>query len=126
FLSCTKYPECKGALNIDREGKPLRAVKSDVKCEKCGKDMVLRQSRMGSFLGCSGYPECKNTIACDETGVPLRLVTDKELEQPCPECGQGLLTVKRKGMRAFLGCNRYPSCKFTQPVPEGVRLERKV
>lgn len=126
FLSCTKYPECKGAFNIDRDGKPLKTVASDVKCDQCGKDMVLRQSRMGTFLGCSGYPECRNTIACDETGVPLRLVTEKELEEPCPECGAGTLTVKRKGMRAFLGCNRYPQCKATKPLPEGVRLERKV
>jgi DNA topoisomerase-1 len=125
FLSCTNYPECKGAFNIDREGKPIKAARSDIKCELCGKEMILRQSRMGSFLGCSGYPECKNTIACDSAGVPLRLVTEKELEEPCPECNQGTLTVKRKGMRAFLGCNRYPSCKFLKSLPEGVRLERK-
>lgn len=126
FLSCTKYPECKGAFNIDREGKPIKAAVSNVKCESCGKDMILRQSRLGSFLGCSGYPECKTTVACDAAGVPLRLVTEKELEETCPECNEGTLTVKRKGMRAFLGCNRYPTCKFSKPLPEGVRLERKV
>jgi DNA topoisomerase-1 len=126
FLSCTKYPECKGAFNIDREGKPVKAAVSDVKCEKCGKDMILRQSRFGSFLGCSGYPECQNTLPCDSTGVPLRVVSEKELEEPCPECGEGTLQAKRKGMRAFMGCNRFPKCKFTKPLPEGVTLERKV
>ena len=126
FLSCTKYPECKGAHNIDREGKPIIAKPVDAKCELCGKEMILRQSRHGSFLGCSGYPECNSTIACDAEGVPLKLVTEKELEEPCTACGEGTLKVKRKGFRAFLGCDRYPECKETHPLPEDVRLERKV
>jgi DNA topoisomerase-1 len=88
--------------------------------------MILRQSRHGSFLGCSGYPACTNTIACDDTGTPLKLVTEAELEEPCLNCGEGTLKVKRKGVRAFLGCDRYPTCKFSKPLPEGVRLERKV
>src|SRR5690606_17010107 len=105
---------------------PLKPVASDIKCEQCGKDMILRQSRHGSFLGCSGYPECSNTIPCDETGKPLELVREEDLQRPCTECGQGTLQVKRRGVRAFLGCNRYPQCKHTEPLPEGVRLERKV
>jgi DNA topoisomerase I len=126
FLSCTNYPECKGALNIDSQGRPIRMQATDVKCEVCGKDMIVRQSRHGSFLGCSGYPECSHTLPCDESGRPLKLVTEKELEEPCPNCGEGKLTVKRRGVRAFLGCDRYPKCKFTKPLPEGVRVERKV
>jgi DNA topoisomerase-1 len=126
FLSCTKYPDCKGAHNIDREGKPIIAKKIDRKCELCGKDMILRQSRHGPFLGCTGYPQCNNTIACDEDGVPLKLVTEKELEKPCPSCGEGTMKVKRKGYRSFLGCDRYPKCKETAQLPEDVRLEKKV
>jgi len=126
FLSCTNYPDCKGALNIDRDGKPIIRKKIEDKCDLCGSELVLRQSRHGPFLGCSTYPECSNTIACDTEGVPLKLVTDKELEEPCPACGEGTLQVKRRGMRAFLSCSRYPNCKETKPLPEGVRLERKV
>jgi DNA topoisomerase I len=126
FLSCSEYPKCKGAFNIDRSGKPLRPQVVAEKCGQCGKDMLLRQSRHGSFLGCSGYPECTNTIPCDESGQPLRLVTEQEVEEPCPDCGTGTLKVRRKGMRSFLGCDQYPRCKATKPLPEGVRLERKV
>lgn len=126
FLSCANYPKCKGAFNIDREGKPIRPQAVSTKCDKCGKDMLLRQSRHGSFLGCSGYPDCTNTIPCDQTGQPLRLVKENEIEEPCPECGAGTLKVRRKGMRAFLGCDQYPRCKATKPLPEGVRLEKKV
>jgi DNA topoisomerase-1 len=126
FLSCSNYPKCKGAFNIDREGRPIKPQVVATKCDKCGKDMMLRQSRHGSFLGCSGYPECTNTIPCDQTGQPLRLVKETEIEEPCPECGVGTLKVRRKGMKAFLGCDRYPACKAIKPLPEGVRLERKV
>ena len=126
FLSCTGYPDCTGAYNIDRDGKPVIPKVSEVVCEECGRPMLLRQSRRGPFLGCSGYPECSNTIPCDAAGTPLRLVTEAELERPCEQCGGGTMKVKRKGTRAFLGCDAYPKCKATAPLPQDVRLERKV
>ncbi len=125
FLSCTGYPECTGAYNIDREGKAVVPKSVGVKCEQCGGDMLLRQSRHGPFLGCSAYPDCSNTIACDEQGVPLQLVTEAQLDEPCDACGEGTLKVRRSGMRTFLGCDRYPNCKNSKPLPKGVRLERK-
>ncbi|UCD27906.1 MAG: type I DNA topoisomerase [Planctomycetota bacterium] len=126
FLSCTNYPECKGALNVNRDGKPIGRQKIDIPCDLCGGDMVLRQSRHGPFLGCSKYPKCTNTITCDESGEPLKLVSEKELEEPCPACGEGVLQVRRRGVRAFLGCSKYPECKNTKSLPKDVRLERKI
>ena len=126
FLSCTGYPDCSGAYNVDREGKPIIPKQVNVTCEVCGQKMLLRQSRHGPFLGCSGYPECNNTLPCDEQGVPHRLVTEQELEEPCEACGEGTLKVRRAGVRSFLGCDKYPQCKNTKPLPKGVRLERKI
>ncbi len=126
FLSCTAYPDCKGAYNVDREGKPIIPKDIDIKCESCGKEMQLRHSRHGAFLGCTGYPDCTNTIPCSEDGVPHKLVTEKELEEPCDACGLGKMEVRRAGVRTFIGCDKYPECKNTKPLPEGVRLERKV
>ena len=126
FLSCTGYPDCKGSYNVDREGRPIIPAQVDVKCEKCGKPMLLRQSRHGPFLGCSGYPECDQTVPCDPTGTPLRLVRAEELERPCDECGSGTLKLKRAGVRTFLGCDRYPECRHTTPLPADVRVERQV
>ena len=67
FLSCSKYPECKNAkpFHYDEDGnvKVVEKVQpevSDINCDKCGKPMVIRQSRYGKFYGCSGYPGCKN------------------------------------------------------------------
>ena len=125
FLACSRYPKCKGTLNVDRDGAPVVPKTSEHNCELCGQPMVLRQTRSGYFLGCSGYPTCRNTIACNEAGEPLRLVKEEELKRRCDACGEGDMVVKRKGRQAFLGCNRYPHCKNTSPLPEDVRLEKK-
>lgn len=125
FLACTKYPRCKGTLNVDRHGEPVLPKTSEQVCELCARPMVVRQSKTGHFLGCSGYPACRNTVPCNADGEPLRLVKDEELKRPCDACGTGELVVKRKGQRAFLGCSRYPQCKNTAPLPDDVRLDKK-
>jgi len=74
---------------------------SDVKCEKCGRMMVIKHGRFGDFLACPGYPECKNT-------KPLV----KELNVSCPKCGGKILVRKSKKGRTFYGCSNYPECNF--------------
>jgi DNA topoisomerase-1 len=125
FLACSRYPKCKGTLNVGRDGAPVRPQVSDQLCELCSRPLVVRQSRSGFFLGCTGFPECRFTIPCNEQGRPLRLVKEEELKRPCEVCGEGALVVKRRGQRAFLACDRYPQCKNTSPLPPDVRLEKK-
>ena len=82
FLSCSKYPDCKNAkpFEYDEDGKikikekVVPEVREDVKCENCGKPMVVRQSRYGKFLGCSGYPECKTIVKMNKEGEPIKEV----------------------------------------------------
>ncbi len=125
FLSCSNYPKCNSTLNVDRRGRPMLAPAGGQSCGLCGKPMTLRQSRTGYFLGCTGYPECRNTLPCDEHGAPLKVVPEDELTQPCESCGQGTMRVKWKGRRAFLGCDRYPQCRNSAALPEGVHVPRK-
>lgn len=74
---------------------------TDIKCDKCGRFMVIKHGRFGDFLACPGYPECKNTKPIVE-----------ELDVKCPECdGKVVVKRSRKG-RKFYGCNNYPDCKF--------------
>lgn len=74
---------------------------SDVLCDKCGKNMVIKHGRFGDFLACPGYPECKNTKAIVE-----------ELDVICPKCdGKVLVKTSKKGRR-FYGCSNYPNCDF--------------
>ncbi|MDY3618577.1 type I DNA topoisomerase [Agathobaculum sp.] len=74
---------------------------TDVICEKCGRNMVIKSGRFGKFLACPGFPECTNTKAITEdTGAS------------CPLCGAKV--VKKKSARGYVyyGCDKYPDCKF--------------
>jgi DNA topoisomerase-1 len=73
FLGCSGYsiknekgePSCSTIINLDKEGNPLppkpKPIKTSVACEKCGKPMLLRDSKRGPFLGCSTFPKCRST-----------------------------------------------------------------
>ncbi len=77
-------------------------IETDIKCDKCGKPMVIKHGRYGKFLACSGFPECKNTKPyLDKIGVK------------CPKCKDGEI-VKRKSKKGktFYGCSNYPECDF--------------
>lgn len=75
FIACSGYPECKNTK--------AKVNKIDVKCPKCGKDIVTRKSKTGKlFYGCSGYPDC------------TQLFWNKPTNTKCPKC-ESLLTEKK-------------------------------
>lgn len=75
---------------------------SDVLCEKCGRNMVVKTGRYGKFLACPGFPECRNT----------KPILD-EINVNCPECDDGKIVRKKsKNGRTFYGCSNYPNCEF--------------
>ena len=74
---------------------------SDVICDKCGRNMVVKHGRFGKFLACPGFPECRNTKAIvEEAGVS------------CPLCQGKVLYKKTKKGRRYIGCERNPECSF--------------
>ncbi len=85
------------------EGKRLKVPDevTDVICELCGRNMVIKSGRFGKFLACPGFPECRNT---------------KKITQPtpgiCPLCGGKVLAKKSKNNRGYFGCENNPSCEF--------------
>lgn len=74
---------------------------TDVICEKCGRNMVIKRGRYGKFLACPGYPECKNTKPLVE-----------ELDVKCPNCQGKIVVRKSKKGRTFYGCSNYPTCNY--------------
>ncbi len=66
---------------------------TDVKCELCGRNMVIKQGKFGKFLACPGYPECKNAKPLIES-----------IDIPCPKCGGKVLIKKTKSRRKFYVC----------------------
>ncbi|MCK5114300.1 MAG: type I DNA topoisomerase [Phycisphaerae bacterium] len=111
FLSCTKYPDCKAALPIDRKGKPTGVERTDIACPLCGEAMTYRKGRFGPFLSCPKYPDCKGVVNLDKKGFvkhpsPPPLLTDL----PCTKCDQQLNL--RRGKRGpWLSCSKYPKCR---------------
>ncbi|OGL53443.1 MAG: DNA topoisomerase I [Candidatus Schekmanbacteria bacterium RIFCSPLOWO2_12_FULL_38_15] len=92
---------------------------TDIKCEKCGKPMVIKWGRNGKFLACSNYPECKNTknFTEDESGKII-LMEEKATGEKCEKCG-GDMVVKSGRYGKFLACEKYPECRNTRQIIEG-------
>jgi len=87
---------------------------TDVVCELCGRNMVIKVGRFGKFLACPGFPECRNT---------KKIV--KETGGVCPVCGKKVLAKKSQKGRGYYGCEDSPKCSFmtwdkplTEPCPK--------
>ncbi len=73
---------------------------TDIKCEKCGHNMLIRTGKFGEFLACSNYPRCKNIQPLEKSvGV-------------CPKCGKNVVEKHSKKGNIFYGCVGYPECDF--------------
>lgn len=111
FLGCSKYPECKTMLPLNKDGTVAEQNKeTDEKCEKCGSPMIQKTGPYGPYLECT-KEDCKNRKKIiKSTGVK------------CPKCGEGEIVYKKsKFGRLFFGCNKYPKCDFVswnEPVNE--------
>ena len=113
FYGCTKFPECKGTVPLNRDGKILRVKKEDLECPECGKEMVVRMSRRGPFLGCSTFPACRGTKSLESEKSLRQLKTEAEFAGlSCDKCGKPM-NVKFFRGRPFIGCSGYPDCKNT-------------
>ena len=102
FLSCVDFPKCKGIKSLAGEDEDMDFenyyLKQD-KCEKCGGQMQLKNSKYGKFWGCENYPKCKNTVGL-------------LLQEKCPECGSNLVERVGKWGKTFIGCSGYPDCRY--------------
>ena len=98
------YPDLDEA--VKKAEKELESVKiedevTDVICEECGRNMVIKYGPHGKFLACPGFPECRNTKPyLEKIGVP------------CPVCGKDVVVRKTKKGRKYYGCENNPECEF--------------
>ena len=115
FLGCNNYPECTYTRNYTRDEKgvvhaiePSSDQPSDKICDKCGKPMLIKDGRYGTFFACSGYPDCKTTLSTNSNGSGEKTGVD------CPEqdCNGELVQRSSKRGKIFYGCSRFPDCTF--------------
>ena len=101
------------------EMEDIKAVETptDEICGKCGKPMVIKWGRHGSFLACTGYPECRSTAEI-KRGLDgsIQIIPPRVFHVDCELCGKPM-ALKRGRFGEFLACTGYPDCKATRPVP---------
>lgn len=98
------YPDLEEAVKAAE--KDLDKIKiedevTDVICDVCGRNMVVKYGPHGKFLACPGFPECRNT-------KPLL----EKIGIACPKCGKDIVLRKTKKGRKYFGCEDYPACDF--------------
>lgn len=98
------YPDLEEA--VEEAEKQLEQITiedetTDVICEECGRNMVIKYGPHGKFLACPGFPDCRNTKPyLEKIGVA------------CPKCGKDLVIRKTKKGRRYYGCENNPECDF--------------
>ena len=98
------YPDLEEAVQIaekELEKVSIADEVTDVVCEECGRNMVIKYGPHGRFLACPGFPECRNTKPyLEKIGVP------------CPVCGKDIVVRKTKKGRKYYGCEDNPTCEY--------------
>jgi DNA topoisomerase I len=116
-------PFAKDMSSAQVEMKDMKKEKiiTDYKCQLCGKPMLFRWSRRGTFLGCSGFPKCKYSRPAKRTeDGKIELVEVETIDKVCDKCGKPMM-VKYYNRGRFLSCSDYPKCRHTEPYPTGVK-----
>jgi ssDNA-binding Zn-finger/Zn-ribbon topoisomerase 1 len=85
-------------------------------CENCGRPMVLKKGRFGTFFACSGYPDCNTTKQIGGTQTKA----DQPLDEKCPQCESNLV-LKHGRFGEFIACSNYPTCKYVKQKTIGVK-----
>ncbi len=98
------YPDLK--KDVDAAEKELEKVDiqdevTDVVCDVCGRNMVIKYGPHGRFLACPGFPECRNTKPYYE-----------KIGVSCPKCGKDIVLKKTQKGRKYYGCENNPECDF--------------
>lgn len=98
------YPDLKH--DVDEAEKELEKINiedevTDVICDNCGRNMVIKYGPHGRFLACPGFPECRNTKPYYE-----------KIGVACPICGKDVVLKKTKKGRKYYGCEDNPECEF--------------
>ncbi len=98
------YPDLEDAVEKAEEEQEQVKIEdevTDVICDQCGRNMVIKYGPHGRFLACPGFPECRNTKPyLEKIGVP------------CPVCGKEVVLRKTKKGRKYYGCEDNPECEF--------------
>lgn len=98
------YPDLEESIkNAEKalEKIEIQDEQTDIVCDVCGRNMVIKYGPHGKFLACPGFPECRNTMPYFE-----------KIGVACPKCGADIVIRKTKKGRRYYGCINNPECDF--------------
>ena len=108
--------------DLEHAGRTMTDIKrmekpTDLVCEKCGKPMVIKWGKHGSFIACTGYPECTNTreLTVDLPDVDKADLGEQDEQEYCENCGRPMV-LKKGRFGQFFACSGYPDCKTTKQI----------
>ncbi len=121
FVACTGYPDCTYTRELpvdlpDIDTADLGEQGDEEYCQNCGRPMVLKKGRFGTFFACTGYPDCKTT---KQIGGAQKKA-DVPLDEKCPQCSNNLVQ-KYGRFGEFTACSNYPACKYVKQKTIGVK-----
>jgi len=121
FIACTGYPDCTYTRELtvdlpDVDKVDLAEQGDEEYCENCGRPMVLKKGRFGTFFACTGYPDCKTTKPIGGT----QKKPDVPLDEKCPVCGSNMV-LKTGRFGEFTACGNYPTCKHVKQKTIGMK-----
>ena len=121
FIACTGYPDCTYTRELtvdlpDVDKIDLAEQGDEEYCENCGRPMVLKKGRFGTFFACTGYPDCKTTKPIGGT----QKKPDVPLDEKCPVCGSNMV-LKTGRFGEFTACGNYPTCKHVKQKTIGMK-----
>ena len=92
--------------------KPVEVT--DIICDKCGANMVIREGRYGKFAACPNFPKCRNTRRLNDDATAAEGAEEVLADEKCPVCGSDMI-LKKGAYGSFYACRNYPDCKTTKP-----------
>ncbi|OWK35942.1 type I DNA topoisomerase [Fimbriiglobus ruber] len=135
FIGCSGYredPKCTYIQPGEGETPRAQPTVTDIPCPACGKWMVKKEGRFGTFFTCEGAPGCPTTMNLNAEGKVV--VTALPTTHQCPKCEKhNLLLKESKAGKKYLGCPD-PKCKYmvdsdaqgnpVKPAETGVACEK--
>ena len=118
FIGCSGWKDKDAPCSFKRglDGKEILGPEvTDIVCPACGKFMLKRDGRFGTFFSCEGAPDCPTMMNLGAEGKPI--VTALPTKHACPRCTKMLLLKTAKSGNRYLNCID-PKCKFAQDADE--------
>lgn len=115
FIACDKYPDCNTTFSIPAAMvKPTKNI-----CEHCGMPIVTIIKKRKRPQDICINPKCPSKMfQTEEAKKEMEEIESGKLEKTCPKCKKGKLVVRKSIYGAFLGCNNYPKCRYTEKLEE--------